>query len=89
METMLTVRQVCERLQVSDQTVWRWIKSGELPAISLGGKAGYRIDPDDLNRFVEARKGKAAAEAGVNQTRHATFRRRPRPGEGIRPAGGV
>lgn len=61
METMLTVRQVCERLQVSDQTVWRWIKSGKLPALSLGGKAGYRISPDDLDRFLETRVGKAAA----------------------------
>ena len=61
METMLTVRQVCERLQVSDQTVWRWIKSGKLPALNLGGKAGYRIRPDDLDRFLETRVGKAAA----------------------------
>ena len=61
MEAMLTVRQVCDRLQVSDQTVWRWIKAGTLPAVNLGGKAGYRIDPEDLRQFVEARKGKVAA----------------------------
>jgi excisionase family DNA binding protein len=46
---------------VSDQTVWRWIKSGKLPALSLGGKAGYRIRPDDLDRFLETRVGKVAA----------------------------
>lgn len=46
---LLTVRQVSERFQVSEQTVCRWIKSEKLPAISLGGKAGYRINPDDLD----------------------------------------
>ena len=51
----LTVQQVCEQLQVSDQTVRRWIKARELPATDLGGKAGYRIRESDLAVFLERR----------------------------------
>jgi excisionase family DNA binding protein len=61
METLLTVQQICDQLQVSDQTVRRWIKSRELPATNLGGKAGYRVKASDLTEFLERRAGKVAA----------------------------
>lgn len=61
MDTLLTVQQICDQLQVSDQTVRRWIKGGQLPATNLGGKAGYRVKATDLANFLEARAGKAAA----------------------------
>ncbi len=57
----LTVQQVCDQLQVSDQTVRRWIKAGQLPATDLGGKAGYRIREGDLNDFLERRATPKAA----------------------------
>jgi excisionase family DNA binding protein len=60
-ETLLTVQQICDQLQVSDQTVRRWIKAGELPATNLGGKAGYRVRSADLAAFLEQRAGKVAA----------------------------
>ena len=53
MERWVTVQQICEQLQVSDQTVRRWIKGGELPAMNIGGKAGYRIRQADLDAFIE------------------------------------
>ncbi len=60
-ETLLTVQQICDQLQVSDQTVRRWIKAKQLPATNLGGKAGYRVKASDLADFLEQRAGKAAA----------------------------
>jgi len=60
-ETLLTVQQICDQLQVSDQTVRRWIKARELPATNLGGKAGYRVKASDLATFLEQRAGKVAA----------------------------
>lgn len=39
-------------------TVYRWIKNGELKAISLGGVAGYRIRKSDLDAFILAREVK-------------------------------
>ena len=61
MERWLTVQQVCDQLQVSDQTVRRWIKGGALPARNLGGKAGYRIRESDLNAFLERDPGSKRA----------------------------
>jgi excisionase family DNA binding protein len=49
-------------LKVHEQTVRRWIKTGELPAAALGRKAGYRIRKQDLDAFLEERiEGKDAA----------------------------
>lgn len=42
-EPLLTTNQVCERLQVSRATVWRW----RLPCIRRGGVRRYRW-PDVL-----------------------------------------
>ena len=56
-EQMLTVEQVAERLQVHRDTVYAWIRSGQLPGYRIGGrKAGFRIKQSDLERFVEARR---------------------------------
>ena len=50
---MLTVRDVAQRVRVSEKTVRRWIKDGALHARMLGGtKVGYRILESDLQRFV-------------------------------------
>ena len=54
-----TPEQVAERLQVSVWTVRRWLKSGELGGVVLGRQ--WRIGADDLARFIEEQRGKAAA----------------------------
>jgi excisionase family DNA binding protein len=54
-EEWLTVNEVANRLRVTAQTVQRWLRSGELAGLNLGGKAGYRIRADDLERFIEQR----------------------------------
>lgn len=57
-ERWLTVEDVSERLQVSQETVRRWIRSGKLPVLDLGGpKAGYRIRGDVLEAFIAERYG--------------------------------
>jgi excisionase family DNA binding protein len=60
---LMTVPQVCEHTHLDRKTVIRHIHSGELPAINLGGagqSARYRIDPRDLERWLESRKVPAA-----------------------------
>ena len=53
-EQWLTVQDITRRLQVHEETVRRWIRSGELPAILLGSaKGGYRIREIDYDRFIE------------------------------------
>ena len=51
-----TVQDVVQELQVHEQTVRRWIKSGELPAHALGDRAGYRVAREDVDAFMERRR---------------------------------
>lgn len=55
-EQWLSVQDVVDRLGVHEQTVRRWIKSGELAAYALGDRAGYRIAIEDLQAFMERRR---------------------------------
>jgi excisionase family DNA binding protein len=54
-EKLLTVPEVAEILQVSPSTVYRRIKSGELPCIKLGHRQ-VRIKPEDLEAYIEAHR---------------------------------
>lgn len=54
-----TVGDVASLLQVTEETVRRWIRGGDLPALHLGGaRAGYRVYPSDLDRFIQHRLGR-------------------------------
>lgn len=53
-ERLFSLEEVAERLGVSERTVRRWIKAGDLPAYKPGRE--YRIKPDDLDEFLEERK---------------------------------
>jgi excisionase family DNA binding protein len=59
----LTVRDIATHLKVSEETVRRWIRDRELPALTLGKKAGFRIRPADLETFITARYGLGSKEA--------------------------
>ena len=61
---LLTAREVAERLGVSPETVLRWIRRGELPAIKLPGGA-VRVREDELERWLEER---ATPSRGVSTT---------------------
>jgi excisionase family DNA binding protein len=50
---LFTVAEVAEVMRVSNMTVYRLIRSGELPALQVG--KGYRIFEADLERFLEGR----------------------------------
>ncbi len=57
-ERWLTVEQIAELLQVNPETVRRWIRSGELPVLDLGGpKTGYRIKRSEVDSFISQRYG--------------------------------
>lgn len=56
----LTVDEVAAIFRVNIETVRRWIRGGELPALSLGGpRSGYRIRRADLDTFINSRYGAA------------------------------
>jgi excisionase family DNA binding protein len=49
---MLTVPQVSTYLQVHPATVRKWLREGVLRGVNLGGKGGWRIRRDELERFI-------------------------------------
>jgi excisionase family DNA binding protein len=53
-EKLLTPEQVADRLQVTVQTIYTWIRSGYLPSIKVGRL--WRIRPDDLEDFIKQQK---------------------------------
>jgi excisionase family DNA binding protein len=53
-ERWFTVEQVAERLQVTEQTVRRWLRAGALVGRNFGGRTGYRIREPELDRFLRA-----------------------------------
>jgi excisionase family DNA binding protein len=61
-ERWLTVAQVAEQLQVSEVTVRRWLREGALHGRQLGGRAGWRVSVEELERFMRARDGADARE---------------------------
>ena len=60
-ERWYTVEEIVDLLKVHEQTVRRWIKEGQLPAVILGRKAGYRIRASELEGFLAARDTRAEA----------------------------
>jgi excisionase family DNA binding protein len=50
---LLTVSEVANAMRVSNMTVYRLIKNGELPAVRVG--KNYRLRETDLERFLEER----------------------------------
>ena len=50
---LLTVAEVASGMRVSNMTVYRLIRSGELPAVRVG--KGYRIQEAELQRFLDER----------------------------------
>lgn len=50
---LLTVREVADRLKLSEKSVRRRIASGELPAVRLGGRGTQlRVDERELDHFI-------------------------------------
>jgi len=55
-EEWLSPQKICQELGVHLNSVYRWIKSGELTAYDLGaGKTYYRIKRSDLEEWLEKR----------------------------------
>jgi excisionase family DNA binding protein len=47
---LLRVRDAAEKANVSERTIRRLIRKGELPALRVGGQV--RLDPDELERWL-------------------------------------
>jgi len=63
MDEFLTVPDVARKLQVSEETIRRWLRDGKLEGVMLGRRAGWRIRPESVERMLDAMVvvGKVAA----------------------------
>jgi PTS system nitrogen regulatory IIA component len=59
---MLTIREVSRILDVSERTVLRWIREGDLPASR--SRERYRVNPVDLLEWASARGVELSPEFG-------------------------
>ncbi len=50
-EQLMTPAQVGERLQLTERTVYEWLRDGRLVGLKLGRL--WRVRPEDLQAFLE------------------------------------
>jgi excisionase family DNA binding protein len=72
----LTLDDVAETLNVSWSQAYALVRRKELIAIQIGGRGQWRVEVDELERFIqqkyaEARAGTAAGEPAVEPTAEA------------------
>jgi excisionase family DNA binding protein len=60
-DRLLTVGEVADAMRVSNMTIYRLIKSGQLAAIRVG--KNYRIRESDVNRYLAERSVRTEANS--------------------------
>lgn len=60
----LTVEQISDHLQVSKETIYRWLDKGHIPAHKIGRQ--WRFQIDEVDEWI--RKG------GATENRRASYR---------------
>lgn len=63
MPRFLTLADVCEILNVSSAQAYALVRSGELPAIQVGGRSQWRIEEQRLEDYISAKYAEAQARA--------------------------
>jgi excisionase family DNA binding protein len=56
----LLMADVAEELNVSPSQVYHMVRSGELPAIKVGGRGQWRIERKKLEEYIERQYEKTA-----------------------------
>jgi len=61
----MLLSDVAAELNVSDSQVYHMVRSGELPAIKIGGRGQWRVERAKLEQYIEQKY--AETEAWVQQ----------------------
>jgi excisionase family DNA binding protein len=48
----LTMQEVADELAVSQNQIYHMVRSGELPAIKIGGRGQWRIERSKLEEYI-------------------------------------
>ena len=62
----LLLSDVAAELNVSDSQVYHMVRSGELPAIKVGGRGQWRIERTKLEEYIERKYAETAAWVQAN-----------------------
>ncbi len=62
----LTMQEVAEELAVSASQVYHMVRSGELPAIKIGGRGQWRIERSCLEEYIVAKYDETAEFVRTN-----------------------
>ena len=57
---------VAAELNVSDSQVYHMVRSGELPAIKIGGRGQWRVERTMLEQYIERKYAETAAWVAQN-----------------------
>lgn len=62
----LLLSEVAAELNVTDSQVYHLVRSGELPAIKIGGRGQWRVERRKLEEYIEAKYTETAAWVRAN-----------------------
>jgi excisionase family DNA binding protein len=62
----LLMSDVAEQLNVSPSQVYHMVRSGELPAIKIGGRGQWRIERSKLEEYIERKYAETAEWVKAN-----------------------
>jgi excisionase family DNA binding protein len=57
----LLLPDVAAELNVSDSQVYHMVRSGELPAIKIGGRGQWRVERTKLEEYIQRKYDETAA----------------------------
>ena len=57
----LPLSEVAKELNVTDSQAYHLVRSGELPAIKIGGRGQWRVERRKLEEYIEAKYTETAA----------------------------
>ncbi len=55
----MTLADVAEQLAIKSDQAYALVRSGELPAIQIGGRNQWRVEVDELEKFIERKYAEA------------------------------
>jgi excisionase family DNA binding protein len=70
----LTLADVAEILNVSAAQAYALVRRGEIRAIKVGGRGQWRIEPDEIERYIESRYAEVAREIEASDIGDASAR---------------
>lgn len=65
MPRFLTLADVAEILNVSSSQAYALVRSGDIPAIKVGGRGQWRIEEQRLEEYIDRQYAETAARLSV------------------------